>query len=97
MVPYLFIESQHYDVTPISSSTLLFSRKSEGSVQLTIIDDKEINEDRDVFLTMTPGPFPAGQFNITVPETRVVIVDNDGRPCYRLIVYRYSWEEGLVC
>lgn len=54
-----------------------------GMIDLAMIDDAEINEDRDLLLTLAPGPYASGKYNITIPEARVIIEDEDGKYTYR--------------
>ena len=81
-------ESQNYDVTFLRSADLLHSVVPVRMIMLGIIDDTEINEDRDLFLMLAPG-YATGRYNITIPKARVVIEDDDGR-CMQdgLLVYR---------
>ena len=80
-------ESQHYDVTFLRSPDFLRSVVPVRMIELGIIDDTEINEDRDLFLMLAPG-YATGRYNIPIPEARVVIEDDDGR-CMQdgLLVY----------
>ena len=89
-------ESQNYDVTFLRSPDFLHSVVPVRMIELGIIDDTEINEDRDLFLMLAPG-YATGRYNITIPEARVVIEDDDGR-CMQdgiLVYWAASLKQGL--
>lgn len=74
--------SEHYNILLLQSPSILnFTTQFSGQVQLGIIDDNVINEDRELLLTLavTSALNNSVMFRITRPTARVTIVNNEGR------------------
>lgn len=86
-----FTENQDYTV-PISyqSSALLDATTFRDCRSVDLTDDalEEASESFIFRLTLSTGPFDViGNFQVTVPQTEVIILDDDsqGRPYIKLV------------